>query len=242
MAHRLAQAGANVMLTGLEAEDAAAPVYRRIIDETGTDATYFRADLTDPMEIAALVDATRTAFGEVHILINNAVVRHFAPIERFPLEHWNRALAVNLTAALVATQHVLPGMRSANYGRIFNLTSVFGSRATVDRIDYVTTKAALQGFTRAVALEIADSAVTCHALMPGAVLTPAIEMRVEELMRSARIDRREAEIRFLDGKQPSGRFVEVDSIVEMMMLLCGPAGRDMNGAILPIEGGWLARS
>jgi 3-hydroxybutyrate dehydrogenase len=66
--------------------------------------------------------------------------------------------------------------------------------------------------------------------------------RIERTMREDGISRQEAEHRFLDGKQPSGRFVEADSVAEMMLLLCGPVGDDMNGAILPIEGGWLARA
>eukprot|EP01034_Spumella_vulgaris_P015521 gene15521-19827_t len=119
---------------------------------------------------------------------------------------------------------VLPAMRARNYGRIFNMTSVYGSRGTVNRVDYVTTKTAIQGLTRAIALETAGSAE-----------------RIEQSMQRDGISRAEAEQRFLDGKQPSGRFIEVDSVAEVMLLLCGPVGEDMNGAILPIEGGWLAR-
>jgi len=83
--------------------------------------------------------------------------------------------------------------------------------------------------------------VSCHALTPGSVLTPIWQGRIDEAMRRDGISRAEAENRFLDGKQPSGRFVEVDSVGEVLLMLCGPVGEDMNGAILPIEGGWLAK-
>ena len=88
-------------------------------------------------------------------LINNAVVRYFAPIEKFKPEDWDRALAVNLSAAFHTMRLALPGMRERDFGRIVNIASIYGLFATVNRVDYVTTKTALIGFTRAVALETA---------------------------------------------------------------------------------------
>jgi 3-hydroxybutyrate dehydrogenase len=241
MARKLASAGASVILTGLEPADAAEGVRRAVADDFGIPAWYVQADLAKAEDVGTLIEQA-ASFHPIDILINNAVVRHFAPICDFPLEEWHKALAVNLTAALVATQRVLPGMRARNYGRIFNMTSVYGSRGTVNRVDYVTTKTAIQGLTRAIALETAGSAVSCHALTPGSVLTPVWQKRIEETMQQDGISRAEAERRFLDGKQPSGRFVNIGSVTEVLLLLCGPVGEDMNGAILPIEGGWLAQS
>jgi 3-hydroxybutyrate dehydrogenase len=168
------------------------------------------------------------------------VVRHFAPIEEFPVANWDAALAVNVSAAFHAARLLLPDMRARGYGRIFNMTSVYGMRGTPNRVDYVTTKAALQGLTRAIAMENVDGDVTCHALCPGSVMTPASDRRVQELMAQSGVSRAAAEAQFLEGKQPSGRFVATQSVTQLLLLLCGPAGRDMNGAILPIDGGWLA--
>lgn len=240
MARALASAGASVTLTSIEGPDVGEPARAALQAESGVPIHYVQADLTSREELRGLVAAVEQTSGPVDILINNAVVRHFAPVEEFPLEAWDRALAVNLTAALIATQLVLPGMRERGYGRIFNMTSVYGSRATVNRIDYVTTKTALQGLTRAIALENAGGPVSCHALTPGSVLTPIWEARVESLMAEKGISRAEAEGQFLEGKQPSGVFVSPDSVGQVMLMLCGPVGIDMNGAIVPIEGGWLA--
>jgi 3-hydroxybutyrate dehydrogenase len=208
----------------------------------GVEIAYCQADLSEPARIKSMIAQTLDKFRSVEILVNNAVVRHFAPLETFPLEEWNRALAVNVTAAFIATQCLLPVMRAEGYGRIFNMTSVYGSRGTVNRVDYVTTKTALQGLTRATALELAGSPVSCHALTPGTVQTPSIQVRIDELMVRDGLSREQAEERFLAGKQPNGRFVDAESVVRLMLFLCGPTGLDMNGAILPIEGGWLARS
>jgi 3-hydroxybutyrate dehydrogenase len=110
----------------------------------------------------------------------------------------------------------------------------------VDRVGYVTTKAALLGLTRSVALENLDYDVTCHSICPGSVLTPGTEERVLELMQERNLPRSQAERLFLEGKQPSGRFVSQQSVSDLLIFLCGPIARDMTGAMLPVEGGWLA--
>ena len=135
-----------------------------------------------PEQIAALVDAAKSSLGTVDILINNAVVRHFAPIESFRPEDWDKALAVNLSAAFHTARLVLPGMRVRNFGRIINISSIYGEVGAVNRVDYVTTKTALIGFTRAVALETAGQDITCNAICPGTVPTPAIEERLAAFM------------------------------------------------------------
>jgi len=242
MANALASAGANVMIVDLAAPADCATICADLSDKHGIECDYRQADLAEQDQVAGMVDATLERFGSAEILVNNAVVRHFAPIVEFPLHHWNRAIAVNLTAALIATQRLLPVMQAAGYGRIFNMTSVYGSRATVNRVDYVSTKTALTGLTRATALEIAGSPVSCHALTPGTVLTPGIDRRIEEIVQGEGLSREDAEKKFLAGKQPSGRFIDPQTIADVMLMLCGPAGIDMNGAILPVEGGWLAQS
>jgi 3-hydroxybutyrate dehydrogenase len=202
--------------------------------------TCTEADLSSGDEVARLIAAARAEMGGVDILINNAVVRHFASIVDFPTDKWEAALAVNLSAAFHAIRGVLPGMREQNFGRIFNMTSVYSLRGTQDRVDYVTTKAALLGLTRAVALENLDYDVTCHSICPGSVLTPGTEQRIARLMVDEALDRSTAESRFLEGKQPGGQFVRPESVGALILFLCGPAARDMTGSMIPVEAGWLA--
>ncbi|HEY2419422.1 MAG TPA: SDR family NAD(P)-dependent oxidoreductase [Steroidobacteraceae bacterium] len=240
MAQALAGAGADIMLTGLESLEQVEPQRLDMARSHGVRVEYHRADLQHAAEVQSLVTAAKARLGGVDILINNAVVRHFAPIEAFPVAQWDAALAVNVSAAFHATRLLLPDMRRQGYGRIFNMSSVYGSRGTPERVDYVTSKAAIQGFTRAVAAETRSGDVSCHALCPGSVLSPASERRINALMQQHGLSRAAAEARFLEGKQPSGRFISLQSISQVLLLLCGPAGRDMNGAMIPIDGGWLA--
>ena len=236
----LARAGCRVMLHGLEPAASMRERCAELQAATGREVGYVMADLASAEGVAAMMAAARTEFGGIDVLVNNAVVRHFAPIESFPLERWRDALAVNLTAPFHATQLALPGMRARGWGRIVNMTSVYGQRGAIGRPDYVTTKAGLIGLTRAIAAETAGQAITCNAVCPGSVSTPGTEVRVEALMAEHGLDREAAIRRFLAGKQPSGRFVSAGSVAAMIVFLCSPAGDDITGAVLPVEGGWLA--
>jgi 3-hydroxybutyrate dehydrogenase len=240
MAEGLALAGCSVMLNGIEPVDDVETMRSALEARTGARIAYHRASVAEMHGVEGLIAATLAQFGSVDILVNNAVVRHFAPIVDFPTERWDAALAVNVSAAFHAIRLVLPHMRQRNFGRIFNMTSVYGSRGTTNRVDYVTTKAALLGLTRAVALENLDYDVTCHGICPGSVLTPGTEGRVHQLMADEDLSRADAERLFLQGKQPGGRFIPIKSVTDLLVFLCGPIARDMTGAILPVEAGWLA--
>lgn len=239
IAQGLAQAGCRIVLNGLE--PAADVEARRIALERahGGPVLYHQGDLSSEAGVTTLIAAAQERFGAVDVLVNNAVVRHFAPIAEFPTERWEQALAVNLSAAFYAIRRVLPAMQARNWGRIINMSSVYGSRGTINRVDYVTTKSALLGLTRAVAMETAGLGITCNAVCPGSVSTPGTETRVTQLM-SEGLSREAAVKHFLEGKQPSGRFIAPESVSAMIVLLCGPAGADITGALLPVEGGWLA--
>ena len=236
----LAREGCRVMLHGLAPEQEMDAVCEGLRRSTGQDVRYVRADLGDAAGVAVLASAARGAFGEVGVLVNNAVVRHFAPLVDFPPDRWAAALAVNLTAPLQLIQSLLPAMLRTGWGRIVNMTSVYGQRGTAGRVDYVTTKAAIIGLTRAVAAEAHGQPVTCNAICPGSVSTPGTEARVTAMMDHQGLSRDEAVRQFLSGKQPSGRFVPADSVAAMVLFLCSPAGADITGSVLPVEGGWLA--
>ncbi|KQR81477.1 beta-D-hydroxybutyrate dehydrogenase [Burkholderia sp. Leaf177] len=240
MADALAAAGVQVVLHGVEsaaeAESARAAFEARHDRETH----YIQADLGDAGAVGRLISETVARAAPIDILINNAVVRHFAPVESFPVDKWDQALAVNLSAAFHTVRLTLPGMRERGWGRIFNMTSVYGMRGTINRIDYVTTKSALLGLTRAVAAETTGQGITCNAICPGAVHTPTSEHRIRALMETKSIDRESATTEFLVGKQPTGSFVDAAHVADLVVFLCSAAGSQITGAMLPVEGGWLA--
>ena len=241
MAERLAAEGCHIMLNGFGDPAEIEARRRHIEDSHSVRVLHHGADLAVPAQITDLVETADRAFGAIDIVINNAVVRHFAPLEDFKVEDWDRALAVNLSSAFHVTRLALPGMRRRDFGRIVNISSIYGQRGAVNRVDYVTTKTALIGFTRAVALEVAGQNITCNAICPGSSPTPAIEQRLAEFVaRNEGLSRDDAVRSFMASRQPSGRFVAMEGVASLAAVLCGPAGRDITGAASPIDGGWSA--
>jgi 3-hydroxybutyrate dehydrogenase len=240
MAQRFAAEDCHLVLNGLGDKAEIEHKRRQLESEHGVRVLHYGADLADPGQIADLVETAQRTFGAVDILINNAVVRHFAPIEKFRPEDWDRALAVNLSAAFHTIRLTLAGMRERDFGRIINMASIYGQRATVDRVDYVTTKTALIGLTRAVALEAAGQNITCNAICPGTSPSPNIEERLAGVMAKEGLSRERAVERFMSSRQPSRRFVAMESVAALAAFLCGPGGADITGAVLPIDGGWSA--
>jgi 3-hydroxybutyrate dehydrogenase len=166
------------------------------------------------------------------------VVRHFSPVENFAPERWDEALAVNLSAPFHLIRLALPAMKQRRWGRIINMASIYSTRAVADRIDYVTTKTAIVGLTRAVAIETTRSGITCNALCPGTLPTPAIQGRIASITASESRSIEEVTDDFLATRQPTGRFIATEGVGAMAVFLCSPAAQDITGAALPIDGGW----
>jgi len=237
LAESLAGAGANVVLHDLAEPHAARDSIR---SRFGIDAISVTADLTQRSAIEQMMDQLLGRLGAIDILVNNAVVRHFAPVEQFPPDRWDEALAVNLSAPFHLTRLALPAMKQRGWGRIINLASIYATRAVANRIDYVTTKTAILGMTRAVALETATTGITCNALCPGTLPTPAILSRIAATAGSKDVPVEQATRDFLGSRQPSGQFISTGNVGALVAFLCSPAGQDITGAALPIDGGWSA--
>lgn len=239
IAKRLAAEGCHLVLSGFgSAGDIGA--LQNDIAAHGVRSIHVGADLRNSVEAVQLVDQAVREFGTVDILVNNAVVRHTAPVDGFGADEWDEAVAVNLSAAFHTIRTALPGMKRKEWGRIVNVSSIYGLRGAANRVAYVTTKTALIGLTRAVAMEALAHGITCNAICPGTTDTPLHQSTVETLMASRQTSRADAERIFFAGKQPTGRFVPSRSVAALVAFLCGLDAGDITGAALPIDGGWSA--
>jgi 3-hydroxybutyrate dehydrogenase len=237
-AKQFAEAGCHVVLNGFADGEAIASLRAGIERQYGVRTLYSGADLRVPGEIEQMISASVDAFGAVDILVNNAVVRHAAPVETFTAERWDEGIAVNLSAAFHTIRLALPLMKKRNWGRIINVSSIYGLRGASNRVAYVTTKTALIGLTRAVALETLGQNITCNAVCPGTAETPVHEKAIRDMMAAGGLTLEDAGQRFLAGKQPTGRFISAEGVAALMVFLCGPSSGDITGAALPIDGGW----
>jgi 3-hydroxybutyrate dehydrogenase len=239
-ARALAGRGCKVMIHGLGDPAVAEELRRGLADEFGVPVAVSGADLSKAANVEGLVAETEQKLGPIEILVNNAVTRYAGPVERIPVDKWEEALAVNLSAPFHTIRLTLPGMKERRWGRIVNIASAWGLTGTRDRADYVATKHGLVGLTRAVALETLEFGITCNAVAPGATLTPNAERTLQGRMAASGKDREAVMKDFFLERQPARRFVMPEDVAELVVFLCGHAAREMTGSPISIDGGWYA--
>jgi 3-hydroxybutyrate dehydrogenase len=172
IAQALARAGANVMLNGFGDAVQVEGLRAGLADETGVQVVYSDADMTQPDQIAQMIADAEILVGAVDILINNAGIQFVAPVDEFPDAKWEQILAINLTSNFRTIRAALPGMKRRNRGRIVNIASAHGLVASPFKSAYVAAKHGVVGLTKTVALEVAETTITCNAVCPGFVKTP----------------------------------------------------------------------
>ena len=232
-----AREGMNIMLTGLGDKTAIEQQRSELEREYEVRVGYYDADLQRPEQIKDLVADTVKALGDVNVLINNAVSRHFGSVDEFSTADWDQDLAVNLSAPFHLIKNVLPHMKKNKWGRIINIASAITHVATTDRVSYVVTKTGLLGLTKAVATEAKAFNITCNAISPSVLMGQNARRGIEDLMKSENLPREEAMTKFLAARKRD-RFIE--SIPEVMVFLCSENAREMTGANIPVDFGATA--
>lgn len=237
----LAEQAADVMLHGFgdaaEIERFRSELQRR----TGARISYHAADAAKPEEIAGLVAATEQSFGRIDILVNNAGIQHVAPVDEFPVDRWDALQRVILHASFHAIRQAVPGMKQRGWGRIINVVSAHGLVASPFKSAYVAAKHGQIGLTKSVALELAETAITCNAICPGYVRTPLVEGQIESQAKAHGLPRERVVREVILAAQPTKRFVEVEEVAALAVFLCSGHARSITGAAIPIDGGWTAR-
>lgn len=241
LAKALARAGANVMLNGFGDAATIEQLCRELAAQTGVRVLYHPADVSKPDDVAAMIAAAESACGAVDILINNAGIQFVSPVDEFPLERWAAIQAVILNSSFYAIRAALPGMKRRNWGRIINLVSAHGLVASPFKSAYVAAKHGQVGLTKSVALEVAETGITCNAICPGYVLTPLVEGQIASQAKAHGLPRDRVIKEVILAAQPTKRFVEVEEVAALAVFLCGDAAKSITGAAIPIDGGWTAR-
>lgn len=236
IAQVLAQAGASLILNGFGDVEAA----KDAVAQYGKTPGYHGADLNDEAQIADMMRYAASEFGGVDILVNNAGIQHVSPVETFPVEKWNAIIAINLSSVFHTTRLALPGMRARNWGRIINIASVHGLVASKEKSAYVAAKHGVVGLTKTIALETAQTGITCNALCPGWVLTPLVQQQIDKrIAEGAAPD--VARDALLAEKQPSREFVTPEQLGELALFLCSDGAAQVRGVAWNMDGGWVAQ-
>ncbi|MEM6534877.1 MAG: 3-hydroxybutyrate dehydrogenase [Pseudomonadota bacterium] len=241
IAEKLADAGANVVLSGLASDEEADALKSRLHETYGVKVGFSGANLTDAEAIEGMMGYVARDFGGADILVNNAGIQHVAPIEDFPPARWDLIIALNLTAAFHTTRMAISGMKDKGWGRIINTASAHALVASPFKSAYVAAKHGIAGLTKTVALEGAEHGVRCNAICPGYVFTPLVEGQIADTAEARGISKDDVVKDVLLAAQPTKEFVTVEQIADFSVFLCSEAGASMNGAILSMDGGWVAQ-
>ena len=241
IARAFAGEGANVMLNGFGDAKEIESIRSGLAAEHAVTVAYSDADMSKPAEIVAMIADAQKALGAVDILVNNAGIQFVAPVDEFPPEKWDAIIAINLSSVFHGTRAAIPGMKAKNWGRIINIASAHGLVASPNKSAYVAAKHGVVGFSKSVALELAETNITVNSICPGFVLTPLVEKQIVDLAAQKNLPR-EAVIRdVLLAPQPSKKFVSIDEVVALAMFLASESARSITGSAYSIDGGWTAR-
>ncbi|MFF3026932.1 3-hydroxybutyrate dehydrogenase [Microbacterium sp. NPDC057944] len=223
----LAEAGARVIIVDRDAEGAAA-----VAAEIGGEP--LALDLGD-------LDGLAARSFDADILVNNAGIQTVAPIVDFDPATFRRMLDIMVTAPFLLTRAVLPGMYERGWGRIVNISSVHGIRASAFKSAYVTAKHALEGLSKVTALEGAEHGVTSNCINPGYVRTPLVETQIADQARAHGIPESEVIEKVMLVESAIKRLLEPDEVADLALWLCGATSTSVTGSSYVMDGGWSAR-
>jgi 3-hydroxybutyrate dehydrogenase len=235
IAAELAGRGHHLVLGDVDVEGAKA-VAARIRAAAGS-AEAAALDVTSDASVVAALAAVRP----VDVLVNNAGLQQVAPLEEFPIERWELLIQVMLTGAARMTRAVLPGMRARGFGRVVNMGSIHSLVASPYKSAYVAAKHGLVGFTKAVALETADSDITVNTICPSYVRTPLVDRQIADQARVRGLPESQVIREVMLKPMPKGVFIGVDELAELTTFLVSAAARNITGQPIVVDGGWTAQ-
>ena len=241
IATRLAAEGANLVLNGFGDPGDIERLRAQLAAAHGVDVVYDGADMTKPEAIAAMLRNAIARFGAVDILVNNAGIQHVAPVDEFPLDKWDAIIAINLSSSFHTVRAALPAMKARRWGRIVNIASAHALVASPFKSAYVAAKHGVAGFTKTVALEVAEHGITVNAICPGYVLTPLVEKQIPDTAKARGISQEAVKRDVLLAAQPTKKFVSVEEIAGLAAFLCSQEASSITGAVLSMDGGWTAQ-
>ncbi|MFD2822802.1 3-hydroxybutyrate dehydrogenase [Lacinutrix iliipiscaria] len=239
IANHFAKEGYNIMFHGLELNGE--EIAKKIAEKHHIKAAFSNANLLQPEAIEGLVNETIKTFGHLHVLVNNAGIQYVSPIEDFPNSKYEAIIAINMNAVFYASKAAWKQMKKQKFGRIINVSSVHGIRASEFKSAYVTAKHGVIGMTKVMALEGAPFNITSNAICPGYVKTPLVEGQIKDQAKAHQMTESEVIEKVMLKKQAVKEFVPLEAISDMAILLAKNSSTTITGTSFVLDGGWSAQ-
>lgn len=232
-AEALAGKGHQVVLADINAEAG-----QREAERIG--GFFVQADLSTQQGCRALADTVLDKFGRCDILVNNAGIQHVAPIEEFPEEKFEFIINLMLISPFRLSKYFWTSMRENGWGRIININSAHGLRASEFKSAYISAKHGLAGLTKTAALEGGPQGITVNSICPAYVRTPLVDNQIDSQAKTHGIPREEVISSIMLKKAAVKRLIEPEEIGELVLYLCSDAAACISGSMLTIDCGWTA--
>ncbi|MGN7760327.1 elongation factor P 5-aminopentanone reductase [Paenibacillus sp. 22594] len=226
IAERFASVGMNIVIHYMNSHEAANDVARRCMAH-GAKVLTVAADMKDRSQLVRMAERLENSGLQPDILVNNAGKAHYGMLADVTEEEWDEIMAVNLKGTFLCSQIFMPYMVSQRYGRIINVSSIWGISGASCEVAYSASKGGVNAFTKALAKELAPSGVTVNAVAPGAVHTAMLSNLQEE------------EVRMLEEEIPAGRLASPEEISSLVYFLALPESGYITGQIISPNGGWI---
>ena len=201
---------------------------------------YFETDLLEIKKTEKKIQQIISKFKTIDILINCAGIQYISKIENFPTNEWRKVIDINLTSSFITSKYIIPMMKKNNSGRIINISSVHGLVASENKSAYVASKHGLIGLTKAIALELSKTKITCNAISPGWVLTPLVEKQIKRLASKNKTSIEIEKKNLLFEKHPNQKFVSGKEIASLVNFLISKDAQNITGSSYSIDGGWVS--
>lgn len=239
IAEGFAKAGYQIMFHGLEADGE--EIAKEVGEKYRIEVSFSNANLLIADEVESLIEQTIKVFGTLHVLVNNAGIQYVAPIEVFPNDKYENIIAINMNAVFYASKKAWSYMKAQKFGRIINISSVHGVRASEFKTAYVAAKHGVIGMTKVLALEGAPYNITSNAICPGYVKTPLVEGQIKDQAKAHNMSEEEVVEKVMLKKQAVKQFVPLKTIVETALLLAKETSSTITGTSFALDGGWSAQ-
>jgi len=240
VATHFAKLGYNIILNGFGDAEAATKEVETFC-ALGNKVAFVGADLMHPADCRRMIEESVSKFGTLDVVINNAGIQYVCPIDTFPDEKWDQIMALNLSSVFHTTKAVLPHMRKQDFGRIINIASVHGLVGSAHKSAYVAAKHGVIGFTKATALDLANTNITVNAVCPGWVHTPLVQKQFEARAARENISVDEASQLVVGEKMPTRKCASSEEIAMACAYLAAKSSVATRGIALPVDGCWTAQ-